>query len=127
MVAQVVILRELVAALYGVELLYVLALGAWLIGTSIGSAAGRRLQLTAGAGRAGCAVLGLLVPVEVMILRLAGPAAGAVAGAYLPFPLQLAWIAAAAIPPAAICGLLFPSLAGLAAATGTSVGRSYAI
>jgi spermidine synthase len=127
MLAQIVVLRELVAALYGVELLYVLALGAWLVGTSIGSAAGRRVRATAWTGSAGCVALGLLVPLEVMVVRIAGPAVGAVPGAYLPFPLQLAWVAAATMLPAAICGLLFPPLAGLVAARGRSLGRSYAI
>jgi spermidine synthase len=126
MIAQVVVLRELVAALYGVELLYVLALGSWLVGTALGSAAGRRLPETAVIGMAGCVALGVLVPAEVALIRTAGPSAGSVPGAFLPFPLQLAWIAAATIPPAAICGLLFPPLAGLAGGRGLSVGRSYA-
>jgi len=126
MLAQVVILRELVAALYGVELLYVLALGSWLVGTAIGALSGRHLPATAGRGIAGCMVLALLVPAEVMVLRAAGPAAGTVAGAYLPFPVQLAWIAASTILPAAVCGWLFPVLADLAAAHGLSLGRSYA-
>ena len=127
MVAQVVILRELVAALYGVELLYVLALGSWLVGTAAGAAAARRAPATAGTGMAGCVVLALLIPAEVAVIRVAGPAAGTVTGAYLPFPAQVAWVAALTMPPAGICGLLFPVLAGLAAATGLTVGRSYAI
>ena len=128
MLAQVVVLRELVAALYGVELLYVLALGAWLVGTGLGAAAGRLFPATAPSGPAGCVALGLLVPVELVILRAAGPLAGAVTGAYLPFPAQLVWVAAAALPPAAICGWLFPVLAGAASAgRGISVGRSYAV
>jgi len=127
MVAQVVVLRELVAALYGVELLYVLALGAWLVGTALGSAAGRFVPATAGAGIAGCAALGLIVPLEVVVIRAAGPTAGVLPGAYLSFPVQLAWIAAATVPPAAVCGLLFPTLAGLAGGRGWSLGRSYAI
>jgi spermidine synthase len=126
MLAQVVILRELVAALYGVELLYVLALGSWLVGTAIGAGAGRHLPANAGRGIAGCILLALLVPAEVLILRAAGPTAGTVAGAYLPFPVQLAWIAASTIPPAAVCGWLFPALADFAAAQGQPLGRSYA-
>ena len=127
MLAQVVVLRELVAALYGVELLYVIALGSWLVGTAMGSAAGRRAPASVASGIAGCVTLGFLVPAEVAVIRTAGPVAGAVAGAYLPFPVQLAWIAAATIPPAAVCGLLFPVLAGLAGGRGGSVGRSYAL
>jgi spermidine synthase len=126
MLAQVVVLRELVAALYGVELLYVLALGAWLIGTAIGAAAGRILPVTSDRTIAGCALLALLVPAEVVIIRAAGPAAGTVAGAYLPFPLQVVWIVASAVSPAVVCGWLFPALAGLAAGRGQTLGRSYA-
>ena len=127
-VAQVVVLRELVAALYGVELLYVLALGSWLVGTAIGAAAGRHVPATRGTGIAGCLALGLLVPAEVILLRTAGPLAGTVTGADLPFPEQVTWIAAATLPPAAIAGALFSVLAGVAAAVrGTSAGRSYGI
>ena len=92
MVAQVVVLRELVAALYGVELLYVLALGSWLVGTAVGAAAARHAPATAGTGIAGCVGLALLIPAELVVIRAAGPAAGTVAGAYLPFPAQIAWI-----------------------------------
>ncbi len=127
MMAQVVILRELVAALYGVELLYVLALGFWLAGTALGSAAGRHVPANARTGIAGCIALGLMVPLEVAVIRTAGPTAGALTGAYQSFPVQLAWIGAATVPPAALCGLLFPPLASLAGGRGWSVGRSYAI
>ena len=128
MLAQVVVLRELVAALYGVELLYVLALGAWLVGTGLGAAAGRVLPATAMACTAGCVALGLLIPAELAVIRVAAPLAGDVTGAYLPFPAQLLWVAAAAIPPAALCGWLFPALAGAASAgRRLGVGRSYAV
>jgi spermidine synthase len=127
MIAQVVILRELVAALFGVELLYVLALGTWLTGAALGSAAGRHLPATRAVGVAGCILLGLLVPAELILIRTAGPTAGAVPGAYLPFPLQLAWIAALTLPPAAASGVLFPPLSALAARKAPGVGRSYAV
>ena len=125
--AQVVILRELVAALFGVELLYVLALGSWLAGTAAGSAAGRWVPASSAVGRAGCVMLGILVPAELILIRTAGPTTGAIAGAYLPFPAQLGWIAAATLPPAAACGVLFPVLAGLARVTAVGLGRSYAV
>ena len=128
MLAQVVVLRELVAALYGVELLYVLALGCWLAGTAIGAMAGRRASATRRHGIGGCLALALLAPAEVVILRAAGPVSGAVSGAYLPFPEQVAWIAAATLPPAMVAGWLFPVLAGLAATLHrASAGRSYAV
>ena len=41
LLAQVVLLRELSVALYGSELLYVLALGTWLLWTASGATLGR--------------------------------------------------------------------------------------
>jgi len=127
MLAQVVVLRELVAALFGVELLYVLALGAWLAGTAAGAAAGRRLSARSAVAAAGLGALGLLVPAELVLVRAAGSLTGAVPGAFLPFPTQVLWILAAALPPAVVCGLLFPPVAGMASARGTRLGRAYAI
>jgi len=74
MIAQVVVLRELVAALFGVELLYVLALGpGWSAPRpgpprAGGCRRGRR-------GYGGLPPSGLLVPAELVLLRTAGPAA----------------------------------------------------
>lgn len=127
MLAQVVILRELVAALFGVELLYVVALGAWLAGTAAGSFAGRRLPAHPAAAAAGCVALGLLVPAELVLVRTAGAVAGAVPGAFLPFPLQLLAILAAAVPPAAVCGLVFPALTGLGSLRDRGVSHGYAV
>ena len=126
MLAQVVILRELVAALAGVEVLYVAALGSWLVGTAAGSVAGRRLPGRPATVAGGFAALGVLVPAELVLVRAAGTIAGAVPGAYLPFPVQVLLVAAATVPPAAVCGLLFPPLAGMAARRDPRLSRSYA-
>ncbi len=126
MLAQVVILRELVAALAGVELLYVAALGFWLIGTAAGAVAGRRLPGRSAVVAGGFAALGLLVPLDLVMIRAAPTIGGAVPGAYLPFPAQVLLIAAATVPPAAVCGLLFPPLAGIAARRDSRLSRSYA-
>jgi len=127
MLAQVVILRELIAALFGVDLLYILALGSWLAGTAAGSLAGRRLSPQPATAAAGCIALGLLVPVELVLVRTGGVLAGAVPGAFLPFPLQVLGILAATVPPAAVCGLLFAPLAGLASLRQHGLGRAYAV
>jgi len=127
MLAQVVILRELVAALFGVELLYIVALGSWLAGTAAGSLSGRRLPARPATAAAGCVALGLLVPIELVIIRTGGVLMGAVPGAYLPFPEQILWVLAATIPPAAVCGLLFPPLTGAASLRQHGLGRAYAV
>ncbi len=65
MLAQVVVLRELVAALYGVELLYVLALGSWLAGhRDRGGGRPPRAGDCRRPASAGCLALGLLVPLR---------------------------------------------------------------
>jgi spermidine synthase len=127
MLAQVVILRELVAALFGVELLYIVALGSWLVGTAAGSLAGRRLSARPATVALGCLALGLLVPIEFVLVRAAGVIAGAVPGAFLPFPQQILWVLAATVPPAAVLGLLFPPLASAASLRQHGLGRAYAV
>jgi len=127
MLAQVVILRELVAALFGVELLYIVALGSWLAGTAAGSLVGRRLPARPATAAVGCVALGLLVPIELVIIRTGGVLTGAVPGAYLPFPEQILWVLAATLPPAAVCGLLFPPLTGVPSLRQHGLGRAYAV
>jgi spermidine synthase len=127
MLAQVVILRELVAALFGVELLYIVALGSWLVGTAAGSLAGRRLPARPGTAAVGCLALGLLVPIDLVLVRTGGVLAGAVSGAFLPFPEQILWVLAATVPPAGVFGLLFPPLASVASLRQLGLGRAYAV
>ena len=126
MLAQVVILRELVAALFGVELLYVVALGTWLAGTAVGSVLGRRVAARPAVIAGAFLSVGALTIAEVWFIRTAGVLVGAVPGAYLPFPLQVAGILAATIPPSLLCGVLFPPLVRRAAATGMSAAGAYA-
>ena len=38
---QVIILRELNAAFYGIDLIYIIALGIWLVGTATGTITGK--------------------------------------------------------------------------------------
>jgi len=127
MLAQVVILRELVSALFGVELLYVLALGTWLVGTAAGSWAAARAAARPRVLAAGFLALGVFVPAGLVLVRAAGRILGAMPGAYLPFPAQVLLIGAATLPAAAACGALFPPLAAAGGRRSRSVGRAYAI
>jgi len=45
---QVVLLRELNVAFFGSELIYVLALGVWMLWTAVGAASGRRTHVPSG-------------------------------------------------------------------------------
>lgn len=127
MLAQVVMLREVVAALFGVDLLYILGLASWLVGTALGAAAGRFVRPRDRTVSVGFAAAAVLLPLEVAFLRTGGVIVGAVPGAYLPFPIQVAGIALATMPLAALSGALFQWAAALAVARGFSLGRSYAI
>jgi len=126
MLAQVIVLRELVAALFGVELLYIVALGTWLLGTGLGALAGRRSAGRNGAIASAFVVLGGLTLAELVAIRTEGVVVGAVPGAYLPFPLQIGGVLAATLPPALVSGFLFPALVARAARAGWPAARAYA-
>ena len=83
---QVVILRELNVAFYGVELIYILAIAVWLLWTAAGALIGRRTYVpsktTVGALLIGFAVL---LPADVVLVRGIRVLFGGVPGAYLPF------------------------------------------
>lgn len=125
--AQVVILRELVAALFGVELLYVIGLAAWLVGTGAGAFAGRWFPARRWPLATGFVVLAALLGGTIVLVRFVALALGAVPGAYLAFSVQLFIIAAATIPVAAVSGALFQVGARVVAQLGTPLGRAYAI
>ena len=83
---QVVLLRELDVAAFGVELIYILALGAWLAATALGAF----LCPSPRIARTGLIALplflfALLVPLAVATARGSRILLGAVPGAYLPF------------------------------------------
>jgi len=101
---QVVLLRELAVASFGVELVYSLALGVWLLGGALGAAVLGRT----GAGRGLWLLTAALLPLAVVFLRAARGLAGSVPGAYLPIGTQLAIAAIGLVPFAALLGALFP-------------------
>lgn len=106
--AQVVILRELSVAFFGVELIYILAIAVWLLWTAAGTLAGRRLPGRSAAGIAGLfAALALLIPADVALIRAMRVLSGGVPGAYLPLAVQLLDLAAALLPVGIVLGVLF--------------------
>lgn len=118
LLGQVALLRELAVASFGVELVYALALGFWLLGSALGAAA-----LAKTPARLGWLLLAVLLPASGVLLRGARVWLGEVPGAYLPLATQLALTAVATVPSAALAGALFP-----AAAKGeVSLAKAYAI
>ncbi len=145
LLGQVALLRELLVAFYGSELIAILALGAWLLGTATGAVGSlprwrRRPQATA-ASTAGPAAgapegpdtarlflaAGVLLVAAALWARTARLALGGVRGGYLPFPAQLFALALALLPVGFACGLLFQRLARRAAAAGRTVAGAYAL
>jgi spermidine synthase len=125
---QAVLLRELTVAFYGIELIYVLALGVWLIWTAAGAMTGRR-NLNPSESWIGVAFIlfSILLPADVVYVRSIRAVFSAVPGAYLPFSGQIAAMSAALLPPGLLSGLIFQWAAKLYLARGQSLARAYAL
>jgi spermidine synthase len=115
-------------AFYGVELVYLLGLGAWLAWTGAGSLYGRRSETTAGTSPAAeFALLGILAPLSVALLRAARRLLLGLPGADLSFERGLALIAFCLMPTGFLLGLLFRRSTRRARAEGLSLAACYAI
>ncbi len=108
LLGQIVLLRELSVATYGVELIYLLGMACWLIGSSLGADLGRRK------GAGGYFVVlwifllySLLLPLDMVFLRLSRWLLGGVTGAFLPFHLQILTLALSVIPLSFLMGMAF--------------------
>ena len=87
---QVVLLRELNVSFYGVELIYLLALGIWLFWTAVGALAARRIDLTSGKALALLFIIfGIILPLDIVFIRASRLLVGGVPGAYLSFSSNL--------------------------------------
>lgn len=105
---QVVILRELVVAFYGIELVYILALGFWLLGTAAGATAGRRSVLPRETSVQDLLLLNSAALLgDVIFIRGMRRIFGGVPGAYLPIDVQLAGLLVTVVPVSFLAGLLF--------------------
>ena len=125
---QVVLLRELNVASFGVELVYILALGFWLAATALGALSCRSSRAT----RPGLLTIPLLLfaallPLAVAFARGSRVLAGGVPGAYLPFGEQIVTIGITLLPAGFLTGWLFRRAAGLFVSEGRTVAAAYAI
>ena len=128
LIGQIVLLRELNVAFFGVELIYLIALGVWLLLTALGTIAGRRRD-SPSPGRTVVLFLlfSLCLPLGVAILRGSRLAFGGVPGAYLPVLRQMAALVIALAPVALLSGVLFKNAAGLYAVKRRTLAGAYGI
>lgn len=125
---QVALLRELNVAFYGIELIYSLALGVWLLCTAAGTWIGRRNQnplhfqigLLLG-------LLSCLLPLDVAFIRAIRILFSGVPGAYLPFQTQMLAVLLALLPIGLLLGMLFQWAAKGFITGGKSLALAYAV
>jgi spermidine synthase len=124
--AQVVLLRELVVASYGSELVLLLAISIWMIWAALGALLGRRGD--ARGGLAGSlALLGLAIPSTVLLARGTRALFRATPGAFLPLGEQLLLVALTLAPAGILLGLLFVRAARRTALGGGRFANAYGI
>src|SRR5690606_27287358 len=125
---QVVLIRELNVAFYGVELIYLLALGIWLLWTAAGAVIGRRNHFPSPGQIAVLFILfGISLPVDVMFIRSSRLIFGGVPGAYLPIILQFTIVVVSLLPVGLLSGLLFQWAAKTYMKDGRTLALAYAI
>lgn len=125
---QVVLLRELNVSFYGVELIYLLAMGIWLFWTAVGAVIGRRNHSPSINGIAALfMIFGIVLPLDILFIRSSRLIFGGVPGAYLTFYQQLMVAVIAILPAGLLSGLLFQRTAKAYAATNKTLAAAYAI
>ena len=125
---QVALLRELSVAFYGVELIYSLALGIWLLWTAAGTLIGRWAEKPSCAAIQILFVLfALLLPADIAFIRSIRVIFSGITGAYLPFQTQVLAMAASLLPISLVLGLMFQWTARAYLEEGKSLAQAYAI
>lgn len=125
---QVVILRELNVAFFGIELIYILALAIWLAGTAAGASIGRRAFIPSLPQISLLfIVFGILLPIDVAFIRLVRVIFSDVPGAFLSFPGQIIAMGIALLPPSILLGLLFQWAARQYVSGSRTLAQAYAI
>jgi spermidine synthase len=125
---QVVLLRELNVAFYGIELIYLLALGIWLFWTAAGALVGRRINSPSIKNIAALfLIFGIALPLDVVFIRSSRLIFGGIPGAYLTFPQQLIVVVISILPAGLLSGLLFQWTAKAYVTKGRTLAAAYAM
>lgn len=125
---QVVILRELNVAFYGIELIYILSFGFWLAGTAIGAAVGRRSYIPEDKNiQLLFLISSVLLLIDIVFIRGIRILFGGVEGGYLPFLIQIAGLIIALLPISILSGLLFQYTAKRFVHENGTLAKAYSI
>jgi len=125
---QVIILRELSVSFYGIELIYILSFGFWLLGTSIGAIIGRRSFTPTKAQVSFLAFLwGILLLLDFLFLRSLRFLSGNVPGVFLPFEIQIIVLAVSLLPISFLLGLMFQWAAKIYVEAKKTLAKAYAV
>jgi spermidine synthase len=124
---QVVLLRELSVASYGVELIYTIALGIWLLSTGCGTLLLPKTPTSFDRINLLFVLFSASLPLDIAFIRSVRLLFSNLPGAYMPLHLQLVAICASLLPVGLILGLLFRWTAKAYIAEGNSLAAAYAI
>ncbi|MFN3762271.1 MAG: spermidine synthase, partial [Anaerolineae bacterium] len=125
-VAQVLLIRELVAVFYGNELVLGLILAAWLAWGALGAGvAGRFVSCSHRSVAGGLVLLGLLPALQMLLVRAARGLLRVPPGALVEFGPMVGTVVLAVAPVCLLGGALFPLLARRLAETGRPAGQAY--
>ena len=128
-IAQVVLMRELVATFYGNELLFGLVLAAWLAWVAVGSWGLARLaerrQWGTRTFAAGLALAAALFPTQIALVRDVRALLGVTPGAFVEFGPMVVAVVLILAPLCLLGGFLFTLGARLTVEQGSTAGRAY--
>jgi len=125
---QVVLLRELNVSFFGIELIYLLALGIWLLWTALGAVIGRRKQsLSPDSIAALFIAFAPVILLDIVFIRSSRLIFGGIPGTYLTFFQQLLIVVISLLPAGLLSGLLFQKVAGAYVSTGKTLASAYAV
>ena len=127
MLAQTVVLRELLSASAGNDLVVGVALGSWLLLTGIGSYATGMLRLKSGRGlEYSLFASAVIMPLSVLIIRMASPMMAA-PGETAPLQAVILMCLVSAAPYCLVYGAVFSYACSVLARDGRGVGRGYSL
>jgi spermidine synthase len=128
-IAQIVLMRELVATFYGNELLFGLVLMAWLAWVAVGSWGLARIaahrQLGSGTFATGLALAGGLLLAQMALVRDVRALLGVTPGAFVEFGPMVGAVVLIPAPLCLLTGFLFTLGARLTAEEGGTAGQAY--